>query len=154
MTQLLLCPRLVKGIENKSSALDFSCLLPCMWGTSHNIKNHRGIKEITRTRKHGFSVVIQWKPLIPCDPVKVFFSLFFLVKVTGNFVYFLWAESKQSKLLDAGSTSWIVISQSCSMWQLQVLGAYIGPDGWLTISVTFLGQFLNSYCPWLVLAWV
>lgn len=81
-----------------------------------------------------------------CDPVKLFFFLFF-VKVIDDFLYFFWAVSKQSKLLDASSTSRMVICQSCSMWQLQVLGAFRGQMDDLQSPSRFLGSSSTVTAP-------
>lgn len=78
-------------------------------------------------------MALQWKHLIPCDPLKA-------CKVTKDFPYFFWPASKQSQLLDASSNSRMVIFQSCSMWQLQVLGAFRGQ----TDDLQSPSRFLNS----------
>lgn len=103
-------------------------------------------------------MTLQWKPLIPYDPVKafffplsLFFFFFFYLFCQGfkriSFHYFFWAPNKQSKLLAASSTSWMVIFQSCSMWQFQVLGAFRGQMDDLQSPSRFLGSSSTVTAP-------
>lgn len=83
-----------------------------------------------------------WFLVIRSKPVS---SLF--VQVTEDSLYFNWAASKQSKLLDASSISRMVIFQSCSMWQLQVFGAFRGQMDNLQSLSRFLGSSSTVTAP-------